>query len=105
MSMLRLLVVTDAVGGVWVYSLELARALRPLGIETVIAVTGPSPSARQVEQAASFELIDTSLPLEWLATSPGEIRRAGLEIAELALREQVDIVQTSSAALLADTHF
>ena len=35
------LLVTDAVGGVWVYSLELARALAPLGIETVLAVIGP----------------------------------------------------------------
>ena len=45
MSRPRLLLVTDAVGGVWVYSLELARALRPLGVETVLAVMGPSPDA------------------------------------------------------------
>ena len=38
MSGLRLLLVSDAVGGVWIYSLELARALRPLGVETVLAL-------------------------------------------------------------------
>src|SRR4051812_40012544 len=102
---LRLLLVTDAVGGVWVYSLELARALKPLGIETLLAVTGPSPGDRQREDAADFELIDTGLPLDWLETSPGELRRAGTAIAALAASEGADLVQTCSAALLADVHF
>ena len=70
---LRLLLVTDAVGGVWVYSLELARALKATGIETVLAIMGPSPSASQREQARGFKLIDTGLPLDWLATGPGEV--------------------------------
>ncbi|MFL6721349.1 MAG: glycosyltransferase family 4 protein [Sphingomonas sp.] len=103
--MTRLLLVTDAIGGIWVYSLELARALRPLGVDTVLAVMGPSPSARQREDAAGFRLLDTGLPLEWLDTSPAEIRRAGEALAEIADRERVDIVQTCSAALLADARF
>ena len=45
MTTCRLLLVTDAVGGVWVYSVELARALKPMGIEVVVAVTGPSSHA------------------------------------------------------------
>ena len=102
MSKLRLLLVTDAVGGVWTYSLELARALRPLGIETVLAVMGPSPAEKQREEAAEFKLIDTGLPLEWLDTSSAEIRRAGRALAALAECEGVDLVQTCSAALLAD---
>jgi glycosyltransferase involved in cell wall biosynthesis len=101
----RLLLVTDAVGGVWTYSLELARALRPLGIETVLAVMGPSPAEKQREEAAGFKLIDTGLPLEWLDTSSAEIRRAGRALAALAECEGVDLVQTCSAALLADVEF
>ena len=101
----RVLVVTDAVGGVWVYSLELVRALRMLGIEAVLAVMGPSPSAAQRDDANGFKLVDTGLPLDWLETSPGELRRAGDAIAGLAAREGVDIVQTSSAALLACSDF
>jgi glycosyltransferase involved in cell wall biosynthesis len=100
MSAMRLLLVTDAVGGVWAYSIELARALQRLGIETVIAVMGPSPAAKQRDEAAGLRLIDTGLPLEWLDTNPREIRRAGEAIAE-----SVDLVQTSSAALLADVRF
>ncbi|MFL6765973.1 MAG: glycosyltransferase family 4 protein, partial [Sphingomicrobium sp.] len=105
MTGIRLLLVTDAVGGVWVYSLELARALRPLGIGTVLAVTGPSPNAAQREQASGFGLIDTGLPLDWLDASPGELRRAGEDLAALARSEAADVVQTSSAALLADAEF
>jgi glycosyltransferase involved in cell wall biosynthesis len=105
MSTLTLLLVTDAVGGVWVYSLELARALRPLGIETVLAVMGPSPTEKQRDEAADFRLIDTGLPLEWLDTDPGELARAGEALARLADAESAEIVQTSSAALLADADF
>jgi glycosyltransferase involved in cell wall biosynthesis len=102
MNMRRLLLVTDAVGGVWVYSLELARALRPLGVETVVAVMGPSPNEGQRADAADFYLIDTGLPLEWLDTNAEHVRRASQRIAAIARSERVDVVQTSSAALLAD---
>jgi glycogen(starch) synthase len=105
MSVLRLLLVTDSVGGVWVYSLELAQALRPLGIETILAVVGPSPSARQREAARDFRLLDTRLPLEWLDTEPAEIARAGEALGRLAEDERADIVQTSTAALIADAQF
>ncbi|MFL6752929.1 MAG: glycosyltransferase family 4 protein [Sphingomicrobium sp.] len=102
---MRLLLVTDAVGGVWAYSLELAHALKPLGIEAVVAVTGPSPTPRQREEASGFRLIDTGLALDWLAASPSALRRAGDVLAQIAARESADVVQTCSAALLADTDF
>jgi glycosyltransferase involved in cell wall biosynthesis len=102
---LRLLLITDAVGGVWVYSLELARALKAFGVETVLAVMGPSPNAAQREAAAEFKLIDTGLPLEWLDTTPAELRAAAIALSLIADREDVDIVQTCSAALLADAEF
>lgn len=105
MSGLRLLLVTDAVGGVWTYSLELARALEPLAIETVLAVTGPSPSHAQREAAGDLRLIDTGLPLEWLDTNEDEIATAGRALALIASREGADLVQTSSAALLAGAEF
>ena len=105
MKALRLLLVTDAVGGVWVYSVELARALQSFGVETLLTVMGPSPSERQLEQAAGLEIIDTGLALEWLDTSPNEILEAGEAIAAIAERARVDIVQTSSAGLLCRAKF
>jgi glycosyltransferase involved in cell wall biosynthesis len=105
MSATRLLLVTDAVGGVWTYSLELARALRPLGVETVLAVMGPPPMRRQLEAAGEIRIIDTGLPLDWLERDPGKFRRAGEALADLARLECADVVQVNSAALLADCKF
>lgn len=105
MTPLRLLLTTDAVGGVWVYSLELARALKPLGIEAVLAVLGPPPSEAQRHEATGLKIIDTGLPLDWLDTTPAELRRAGETLARLADVEAADIVQVSSAVLLADAEF
>jgi glycosyltransferase involved in cell wall biosynthesis len=101
----RVLLATDAVGGVWVYSVELARALGKIGIEAVLAVMGPSPDERRREEAGGLRLIDSGMPLDWLETSPAELRRSGDMLAEVANREGVDLVQTSSAALLANTQF
>jgi glycosyltransferase involved in cell wall biosynthesis len=105
MNRVRLLLVTDSVGGVWVYSLELARALRPFGIETVLAVMGPPPNEAQRKECSDFRLIETGLPLEWLDAKPEQIRRAGEKMGALADREGADLVQTCSAALLADVRF
>lgn len=105
MSMLRLLLVTDAVGGVWVYSIELARALSFLGVDTVLAVVGPSPSAEQRHEASDFRVLDTRLPLEWLDTDATALAHAGSELARLADEQGVDVVQMSSAALLAHARF
>jgi glycosyltransferase involved in cell wall biosynthesis len=101
----KLLLVTDAVGGVWIYSLELARALRERGVEPVLAVTGPAATPEQRRQAEGITLLDTGLPLDWLDTSPGDLARAGKRLAAIADREAADVVQTCSAALLAEADF
>jgi glycosyltransferase involved in cell wall biosynthesis len=105
MSRLRLFLVTDAVGGVWTYSLELARALRPFGVDAVLGVMGPPPSTEQRMAATGVELIETGQPLEWLDSSPAAVRRAGEVLARFADDWAADIVQTSSAALLAHADF
>jgi glycosyltransferase involved in cell wall biosynthesis len=105
MSARRLLLSTDAVGGVWTYSVELARALRPLGVETVLAVMGPSPSAAQVEAAGGIRIVDTRLPLDWTAERPHQLRAAGQALARLAGKERAELVQLHSAALACDVEF
>jgi glycosyltransferase involved in cell wall biosynthesis len=104
-SGVRLMLVTDAVGGVWTYSLDLARALRELDVEAFLVVTGPPPSAEQRNEASGFNLIDTGFPLDWTARRPDLIRRAGCGLAELAANKGADLVQVNSAALLADCEF
>ena len=105
---LRVLVTADAVGGVWQYSIELARGLSRLGIETVLAVMGPSPDEAECQGAAGIEgltLVDTGLPLDWLAENAGALRHAGEAIRELASEQECEIVQLNTPALAAETGF
>lgn len=101
----RLLLATDAVGGVWQYSLDLARGLAACGYETVLALLGPGPSRAQRGAARGLRLIETGLPLDWLAADRATLRQAGKGLAALARREGADLVQVGSAALLADARF
>lgn len=101
----RILITTDAVGGVWTYSIELAAALRRMGVEAVLAAMGPQPSARHLAMAGSTPVIDTGLPLDWLAASADEVRRAGRAIAQLGDDVHADVVQLHSASLACGVDF
>jgi glycosyltransferase involved in cell wall biosynthesis len=101
----RILLATDAVGGMWIYSLELAHALKRIGVEAVLAVVGPSPTEQQRQRASGLRLIDTRLPLDWMPGSAADLRRAASELARLADREHVDLIQVGSAAMLAGARF
>lgn len=108
MTRMRLLMTADAVGGVWQYATDLAEALVPQGIETVLALLGPSPSAAQrarAEAIPGLTLIDTGLPLDWMAEGAPPVVRAGEVIAELAASEAVDLVQLNMPTLGARAHF
>ncbi|PTQ07890.1 glycosyl transferase family 1 [Sphingomonas oleivorans] len=98
----------DAVGGVWQYATDLARALAPAGVETVIALMGPPPSAAQRATAVAIPgvtLVDTGLELDWLAEDAGTVADAGRGIAALAGDLKADIVQLSMPALAASVRF
>jgi glycosyltransferase involved in cell wall biosynthesis len=101
---LKVLITADAVGGVWQYSVDLARGLAGLDIETVLAVMGPSPSAEQIASAKSvpgLRLVDTGHALDWLAEDAVSLKEAAESIAELASDERVQLVQLNSPALAA----
>jgi glycosyltransferase involved in cell wall biosynthesis len=100
-SLMRVLVTADAVGGVWQYSLDLARGLAGLGVETVLAVLGPSPSESQKADAAGvpgLNLIDTGLALDWLAKDAASLRSAAEAIDRLARTHKADVVQLNTPA-------
>jgi glycosyltransferase involved in cell wall biosynthesis len=105
-SPLKILMTADAVGGVWQYSLDLAKGLSGSGVETVLAVMGPSPAPAQLKAASAvpgLTLLDTGLPLDWLAPHDAAVKSAGNGVAELAERHGVDIVQLNAPALAAQS--
>jgi glycosyltransferase involved in cell wall biosynthesis len=103
---MKLLMTADAVGGVWPYATELAAALVPHGVRTVIAVLGPAPDADQLAVvAAGVEVVVTGLPLDWLADGPAPVRDAAGRIAAMAEEMRADLVQLNSPALAAAAAF
>ncbi|ODP36447.1 glycosyltransferase family 4 protein [Sphingomonas turrisvirgatae] len=99
---MRVLITTDAVGGVWQYSVDLARELGVLGVECVLALLGPPPSPAQRAEAqaiATATLIETGLPLDWLCDGPKPVLAAGAAIGDLARAQRVDLVQLNMPTL------
>jgi glycosyltransferase involved in cell wall biosynthesis len=104
--MTRLLITTDTVGGVWQYATDLAGALVAQGIEPVLATMGPRPTVEQrAALADGVELVETDLPLDWLATGPHEVTNAGEGIARLMDLYSADIVQLNAPALAGAVRF
>jgi len=98
-----MLMTTDAVGGVWRYSVDLAEGLAAYGWQTLLAVLGPPVDAAQraeAEAVAGLQLVDTGLPLDWTATAPQQLSQASERLAELAQRAGVASVHLHAPALV-----
>jgi glycosyltransferase involved in cell wall biosynthesis len=101
----RVMLTGDAVGGVWRYSLELARGFAREGVETVLAVLGPPPGSQQQAEADAIPglwIVPTGLPLDWTAADEDALRAAGAALAGLAQRVRADTVQLHAPALAAE---
>ncbi len=101
----RLLMTGDAVGGVWRYTMELARGFSAAGVGMVLAVVGPPPSAAQAAEAAAIaglRLVVCGLPLDWVAANEAELREMGAVLAGLAARQRVTSVHLHAPALAAE---
>lgn len=88
----RLLMTADAVGGVWQYATELARGLSPHGWSVDLALLGPGPAP-----TTDLSVIETGLPLDWLAEDPAEVAAGARSLADLA--RGYDAVQVNQPAL------
>jgi hypothetical protein len=67
----RILMTTDAVGGVWAYSVSLATALQKRGFDVHLVTLGPAPRPVQVE-----ELSESGVQLEVTELALGRSRAA-----------------------------
>lgn len=98
---MRILVTTDAVGGVWRYSLTLARQWARSGVAVELAVCGPAPDTAQWQEAAAIPgliLHRTELALDWTAPDAAGLERIADETAELADALGVDSVHLHAPA-------
>jgi len=82
----RILMTADASEGVWTYAMELARGLRPCGVEILLAVMGPAISREQREEAARLEhvsLCAKPFALEGMKDPWRDVTQAGDWLLEL----------------------
>jgi glycosyltransferase involved in cell wall biosynthesis len=101
----HVLMTADALGGVWTYAIDLAAGLAGRGVAVTLAVLGPPPSAgqRRAAGACGVRLVETGLPLDWLADGPAAIAEAARRLSALA--GAADLVHLNSPAFAADAAF
>lgn len=78
---------TDTVGGVWTYTLELARGLASRGIQVHLASMGGEASDAQRADAAAIatlELHESAFKLEWMNDPWEDVEAAGRWLQSLA---------------------
>jgi glycosyltransferase involved in cell wall biosynthesis len=81
---MHVVMTTDAVGGVWSYSLTLIAALRRRGIDVTLVSVGPPPDALQAAAVpAGTRLIVTDYKLEWQEGLNGDVALSGAFLARL----------------------
>jgi glycogen synthase len=96
-----ILMTTDTVGGVWTYSLELARAFEPYGIEVHLAVMGPALTPAQHKEAreiSNLNLFKSEFKLEWMLDSREDVKRAGAWLLHLENRLHPDAIHLNGYA-------
>lgn len=85
----------DAVGGVWRFAVDLARAIGRHGVRVSLVVLGPSPTTAQRREAASIDamaLYDAPFRLEWMEEPWDDVDAAGEWLLELERQLAPDIV-------------
>jgi glycosyltransferase involved in cell wall biosynthesis len=95
----RILMTTDAVGGVWRYSLDLARELAAGGDSVLLAGLGPQPTAEQVREARTFATLAwLETPPDWMTRDEHDLGRLPGELRALAEAHAVDVVHLNAPA-------
>jgi glycosyltransferase involved in cell wall biosynthesis len=98
---MRILMTTDAVGGVWTYSLELATALARGGVEVHLATMGPAPSRDRLGDsrlAAVAGLHVSTFALEWEPDPWADVEAAGDWLLGLEQLVEPDVVHLNGYA-------
>ena len=86
---------TDTLGGVWTYTLELCRALRPYGTEIHLIALGGHPSATQREEIDGLQNIifyKSGHKLEWMKDPWNDVQKTQKMICRLCEKISPDIL-------------
>jgi glycosyltransferase involved in cell wall biosynthesis len=91
----RIMMTTDVVGGVWIFSVTLARSLEAAGFEVHLVTIGPRPSDLQRDMLRGIRgvsLTETDLLLEWLDPAGIDVGRAATILGRISDRFGPDLI-------------
>jgi glycogen(starch) synthase len=96
----NVLMTTDAVGGVFTYSVQLAAALRRDRVRVALASMGRCLSSRQRAEveAAGAELFESEYRLEWMDDPWRDVERAGRWLLDIERAFGADVVHVNGYA-------
>lgn len=93
MTILRVLLTLDAVGGVWRYAIDLGAALARDGHVPVFAGLGPAPTPAQREEATAIGPLEWgAAPLDWMAAGAASLSGVSSWIETLTRRHRPDLL-------------
>lgn len=97
---MRVLLTTDTIGGVWTYSVELARALAAHGVETTLATMGAplNEGQRRLADALELDVRESRYKLEWMDQPWQDVAAAGQWLLALERQIKPDIVHLNGYA-------
>jgi glycogen(starch) synthase len=97
----RILMTADTVGGVWSYTLRLARALDRYDIEVIIATMGEalSPAQRdQIQSLSNVQVRESTYKLEWMQNPWKDVQAAGEWLLSLEDEFEPDLIHLNGYA-------
>lgn len=98
---IKILMTTDTVGGVWVYSLELCRTLEKYGVQVHLVAMGAWPApAQQVEAEAipNVTFYKSDYKLEWMENPWEDVEQSRKWINSIYTTVQPDVVHLNNYA-------
>ena len=94
---LRIMMTTDAVGGVWTYATALSAALADRGADITLVTMGPAPRPDQRSMVHQrVDVIETDLALEWQDPEAEDIGRARRKLRELEVQLRPHVLHLNS---------
>lgn len=93
------LMTADAIGGVWAYALDLAKALESSNISVSLAVMGSRLSSKQRESAhkiSNLDIYESTYRLEWMKNPWDEVRKAGEWLLQLESDIHPDLIHLNN---------
>ena len=96
---MKVLMTTDNIGGVWTFSTDLARGLRKLGAEVILAVIGEPLTESQKELLIDIQYQHYVAPQEWMENPWEEVYAAGQWLYWIKQIENPDIIHFNSYTL------